>query len=125
MPFKFTVPPAFANVSIGAGGRPYTFTDCELMVEDLADAKRIRLFAVETPHVGVTEDGAAIEPEPKPEPESTGFLRDEDAEVEAEVEAEEPQLERLNRAALVELAAGRDIATEGLTKAEIRSVLEG
>lgn len=57
----FNTPDEFADVMIGVGGRAYAFVNGELEVEQEADARRVRVFALENPHLGIAESGAAVE----------------------------------------------------------------
>lgn len=54
----FTTP--YAEAQIAAGGRAYAFEGGTLEAETEADAKRIRSFAVENPHLEIAEDGELV-----------------------------------------------------------------
>lgn len=68
----FTIPEEFAGTRLYSGGREYEFDGTEFEADDEADAKRVRIFAVEHPEFGIAEDGTVVgyipDPEADPEP---------------------------------------------------------
>lgn len=68
-PNTFTIPEEFAGLRIYSGGRNYEWDGTELEAAEEADARRVRVFAVEHPEYGIAEDGEVIGYEPAPEAE--------------------------------------------------------
>lgn len=130
----FTVPEEFADLRLYSGGRNYEFAGVECSVEDEADAKRIRIFAVEHPEYGIAEDGETVGYMPAPEEDNAEDPAPADATVEAEAanddddaqETTAPKpLERMNRAELVAAAEARGVEIpDNATKADIKAALE-
>ena len=63
---RFTIPEQYADTRFAAGGRDYEFSGTELVVEDEADAKRIRTYARENPMWGITDEDAKPAPDTRP-----------------------------------------------------------
>lgn len=79
----FTIPDEFAGTRLYSGGREYEFAGTELECAEEADAKRVRIFAVEHPEYGIAEDGEVIEYTEAPEADAPS------GEIAAEPEAED------------------------------------
>lgn len=71
---KFTSSEEFAEVQIAVGGRAYAFADGKLEVPEESDAKRVRVFAFENPHLGIEE----VISDPIPADDESGDGEDQD-----------------------------------------------
>lgn len=125
----FTIPEEFAGTRLYSGGREYEFDGTELECTDEADAKRVRVFAVEHPEYGIAEDGETVPyieaPEADPEPEATepeaepeGDAEDEDeGDGDAATEDNEPADDEAEEDAAAEASAAETAPEADVTEA--------